>query len=55
VVLDQKMPGLDGLETLAVIKQRVPDACVPDGHGVRSIELAVDAMRLGRPTFSESR
>ena len=28
VLLDQKMPGLDGLETLRQIKARVAEACV---------------------------
>ena len=28
VVLNQKMPGLDGLETLQRIKNHTPDACV---------------------------
>ena len=27
VVLDQKMPGIDGLETLRRIRERTPDAC----------------------------
>ena len=51
VVLDQKMPGLDGLETLARIKQRTPDACVLMVTAFGSIELAVDAMRLGATDF----
>ena len=51
VVLDQKMPGLDGLETLARIKERTADACVLMVTAFRSIELAVDAMRLGATDF----
>ena len=51
VVLDQKMPGLDGLETLARIKERTPDACVLMVTAFGSIELAVDAMRLGATDF----
>jgi DNA-binding response OmpR family regulator len=51
VVLDQKMPGLDGLETLQRIKDRVPDACVLMATAFASIELAVDAMRLGATDF----
>ena len=42
------MPGLDGLETLQRIKERTPDACVLMVTAFASIELAVDAMRLGR-------
>jgi DNA-binding response OmpR family regulator len=51
VVLDQKMPGLDGLETLQRIKERSPDACVLMLTAFASIELAVDAMRLGATDF----
>jgi DNA-binding response OmpR family regulator len=51
VVLDQKMPGMDGLETLRRIKERTPDACVLMVTAFASIELAVDAMRLGATDF----
>lgn len=51
VVLDQKMPGLDGLETLQRIKERAPEACVLMVTAFASIELAVDAMRLGATDF----
>jgi CheY-like chemotaxis protein len=51
VILDQKMPGLNGLETLQRIKERVPDACVLMATAFASIELAVDAMRLGATDF----
>jgi CheY-like chemotaxis protein len=51
VVLDQKMPGLDGLETLKRIRERAPDACVLMVTAFASIELAVDAMRLGATDF----
>jgi CheY-like chemotaxis protein len=51
VVLDQKMPGLDGLETLRRIKERAPDARVLMVTAFASIELAVDAMRLGATDF----
>ena len=51
VLLDQKMPGIDGLETLRQIKARVPEACVVMVTAFASIELAVDAMRLGATDF----
>ena len=51
VLLDQRMPGLDGLETLRQIKQRAPEACVVMVTAYASIELAVDAMRMGAADF----
>jgi DNA-binding response OmpR family regulator len=51
VVLDQKMPGLDGLETLQRIKERTPEVCVLMATAFASIELAVDAMRFGAANF----
>lgn len=51
VLLDQRMPGLDGLATLQQIKKRAPDACVVMVTAYASIELAVDAMRLGATDF----
>ena len=51
VVLDQKMPGLDGLETLKRLKERAPDVCVLMATAFASIELAVDAMRMGATDF----
>jgi DNA-binding response OmpR family regulator len=51
VVLDQKMPGIDGLETLRRIKQRAPSASVLMVTAFASIELAVEAMKLGAKDF----
>lgn len=51
VLLDQRMPGLDGLDTLQRIKKRAPTACVVMVTAYASIELAVDAMRLGATDF----
>ena len=51
VVLDQKMPGLDGLATLKRLKERAPDVCVLMATAFASIELAVDAMRMGATDF----
>ncbi len=51
VLLDQKMPGIDGLETLRRLLARVPDARVVMVTAFASVELAVDAMRLGATNF----
>lgn len=51
VLLDQRMPGLDGLETLRQIKERQPEARVIMTTAYASIELAVDAMKLGALDF----
>jgi CheY-like chemotaxis protein len=51
VVLDQRMPGIDGLETLRQIKQRNPDARVVMATAYASIELAVDSMKFGASDF----
>jgi len=51
VLLDQRMPGMDGLETLSKIKQLDPGARVIMATAYASIELAVDAMKLGASDF----
>src|SRR5207302_3112949 len=51
VLLDQRMPGMDGLETLRRIKKRDADARVIIDTAYASIELAVDAMKLGANDF----
>jgi CheY-like chemotaxis protein len=51
VVLDQRMPGIDGLETLRRLKATRADARVVMATAYASIELAVDAMKLGAADF----
>lgn len=47
VVLDIKMPGMDGIETMREIKKRFPlvEVILLTGHG--STETAVEGMKLG--------
>ena len=47
VVLDIKMPGMDGIETLQQIKKKFPivEVILLTGHG--TIETAVEGMKLG--------
>ena len=51
VVLDVKMPGMDGLEALGKIKALSPltEVIMLTGHG--TIEAAIDAMRMGACDF----
>src|SRR5947209_4684952 len=53
VLLDVWLPGIDGLETLALMKERGTDAAVVmiSGHG--TIETAVRATKLGAFDFIE--
>ena len=51
IVLDIKMPGMNGIDALKEIKKLSPlvEVIMLTGHG--TIELAVDAMKLGAHDF----
>jgi CheY-like chemotaxis protein len=51
VVLDQRMPGIDGLQTLREIRARAPGAAVLMVTAFASVELAVEAMKVGAADF----
>ena len=51
VVLDQRMPGVDGIEVLQRLKESNPRARIIMATAYASIELAVDAMKLGASDF----
>ena len=51
VLLDQRMPGMDGLETLRRMKERRSDVRAIMVTAYASVELAVDAMKLGATDF----
>lgn len=51
VILDQRMPGMEGLEVLRQIKTRTTAVPVIMVTAFASIELAVDAMKLGATDF----
>ena len=47
VILDIKMPGMDGIQTLRAIKSRYPlvEVILLTGHG--TTETAIEGMKLG--------
>lgn len=51
VILDQRMPGMDGLNTLRQLKHQNSEVRVVMATAYASIELAVDAMKLGATDF----
>jgi DNA-binding response OmpR family regulator len=51
VLVDQRMPGMDGLETLRRMKARNPTPRIIMVTAYGSIDLAVDAMKLGATDF----
>jgi DNA-binding NtrC family response regulator len=53
IILDLKMPGMDGLQTLKAIKQKNPDLQVILLTGHATVEKGIEAMKLGAMDFLE--
>jgi DNA-binding response OmpR family regulator len=51
ILLDERLPGLDGLDTLAALRDREPDALVIMVTAYASVDLAVEAMKAGATDF----
>ncbi len=51
VLLDLKMPGMDGLEVLGLIRESHPDTLVIVITGYATIETAIEAMKRGAYDF----
>ncbi|MCK4311865.1 MAG: response regulator, partial [Candidatus Cloacimonetes bacterium] len=51
VILDLRMPGIDGMEVLKKIKNNNPDTFVIVITGYASVESAVQAMKIGANDF----
>lgn len=51
VLLDQRMPGMDGLEVLREVRRRDPRAKVIMITAFGTVDLAVDAMKSGATDF----
>lgn len=51
VLLDQRMPGLEGTEILREMRRRKPDAVVILVTAYASIDLVIEAMHLGATDF----
>lgn len=53
IVLDLKMPGMDGIETLKAIKKKKPELQVILLSGHATLEKGIEAMKLGALDFVE--
>ena len=51
ILLDMRMPGMDGLATLTAIKERHPDPEVIILTGHASVDAAAEIIRLGAVEF----
>ena len=53
IVLDLAMPGIDGIETLKLLKEKNPDLEIIMLTGHATVQKGVEAMKLGAEDFLE--
>lgn len=53
IILDLLMPGVDGLETLKILKEKKPELRVILLTGHATVEKGIEAMKLGATDFLE--
>jgi len=51
VLLDMKMPGMDGMEVLKLVRQNYPETLVVVITGFATVETAIEAMKAGAYDF----
>ena len=53
LILDLKLPGIGGLELIRVIRQKSPDSKIVVISAHATVEMAVEAMKMGVVDFIE--
>ena len=53
VILDLAMPGIDGIETLRLLKEKQPDLQIIMLTGKATVKSGIEAMKLGATDFLE--
>ncbi|MBU0729816.1 MAG: response regulator [Proteobacteria bacterium] len=53
IVLDLAMPGIDGIETLRLLKEKQPDLQIIMLTGHATVKSGIDAMKMGAEDFLE--
>jgi len=53
VILDLAMPGIDGIETLRLLKEKRPDLQIIMLTGKATVKSGIEAMKLGATDFLE--
>lgn len=53
IILDLAMPGIDGIETLKLLKEKNPDLEIIMLTGHATVQKGVEAMKLGAEDFLE--